>query len=834
MQGPLWAMIHCGLSGSTVSLSYRDALGHRHDRLTAGTLDAESRTIFVPSESRWVRTIQEDLERISGEARHSVPVFVETARTHADIDWERMLGTILDPAEVAEVAFVRKTPSEGVATSSTHRRLVIAKGVELDSEVDVPDWTVVGMGGASWAAHGGAGVALVRAQDLAGELRRLSRIHVDNRPNLVIPYGSEARKITRAGRPPKGVALMAIETDQPTGPVQDVLEGIETGTIMDIAKRRGVLLAADPVTLIGLNAMSAPSVGSTSWPNPIGGKEAVARESGGGRRLDAELKPVGEDGVVAEALVVGSPVVSGTRYRLGVRIGEPYDRTVLTTPPPPIEESLPTLNEPVDLEVGVFGDGFRVEGWSVGTLRLPTRGPTSEISFIVVAPVVAAPTQAGFDLSLRFQGNVAQQFKLTATVFPADASGRGDLRLVLTFSRATADESGGLGRRALSISTETRADGTQRMLIWGPGTDHRELSLLLVNSFMTGFHDILNKAFWLNGQPRWEETYPVGRPSADFDETIRKLAHLGDQLKKEVLTRLPPENQSKMRELAQSEHSKIQVVRDEEAAALPWAALYDYPVPDKEDAPVCVGRHDGQHPDSQAFCIKGFWGVRHIIEEVLRSPARRAEPPYERPSQPQAVLVSLDELNLYTQEVVAALREASGFEISPFEGDGDELVDRFWATDPRVAIAVLLGHVELDASAGMLAPARLALPQGRRFSTGAFADRFLKVGTWTPAPGPLVMVLGCTTGPVDLGSAATLTSDFLNAGSPWAVGTCAAITEAMASDLAHKLAAAVFANDSVGHAMRAWREEVLQAGNPIAFACTAVGDVDTGFASVVS
>jgi hypothetical protein len=832
MSGPFWAMIHCGLRGSTVSLSYRDALGQRHSRLTAGTLDVESRTVFVPPESQWVRAIQVDLERISGEARHSVPVFVETARTHADIDWEGMLGTILDPAEASDVAFVRKTLSEGVATSSTQRQLVIAKGVELDSEVDVPDWTVVGIGEGSRVTHGGAGVVLVRAEDLAGELRRLGHVQVDNRPNLVIPYGIGARQIARACRPPKGVALMAIETDQPAGPVHDVLEGIETGTMMNIAKRHGVLLAADPATLVGLNAMTAPSVGNASWPDPIGGAETVGRESGGGRRLDAELRSVGENGLAGEALVVGSLVVSGTRYRLGVRIGEPYDRTVLTTPPPPIEESLPTLTEPVNLEVGVFGDGFRVEGRSVETLHLPTSGPTSEISFIVVAPVVAAPTQAGFDLSLRYQGNVTQQFKLTATVFPADAPGRGDLRLALTFRRATADESGGLGGRALSISTETRVDGAQRLLIWGPGTDHSELNAVLINEFMNQFHKILEEAFWLNGQPRWEETYPAGRPSADFEVTIRKLACLGDQLKNAVLTRLPPENQSKMHELAQSEHHKIQVVRDEDAAALPWVVLYDYPVPDQADAPVCVGRHDGQHPDSQAFCIKGFWGVRHIIEEVVHSPARRAEPPYERPSQAQAVLVSLDELNSYTQGVVAALQEASGLEIRPFEGDSNELIDRLWATDPRVAIAVLLGHV--DASAGKLASARLALRWGRHLSTGAFANHYLKVGTWTPAPGPLAMVLGCTTGPVDLGSATTLTSDFLNAGSPWAVGTCAAITEAMASDLAHTLAAAVFANDSVGQAMRAWREEVLQAGNPIAFACTAVGDVDTGFASVAS
>jgi hypothetical protein len=807
-------------------------LERRHDHLTAGTYNVESRTVFMDPESQWFRTIQEDLERISGEAEHAVPVFVKTARTCADIDWEGALGQFFDPVEAVQAAFIRKTSSTGVATSSTRRRLIIAKGVELDAEVDVSQWTVVGMGEASWAADAGAGVALVHAEDLAAEMRRLKRVRVDNRPNLVISYGDGARETARTYQPPKGVALMAIETDHPAGPVRDVLEGIEYGTMTEFAKLPGVLLAADPANLIGLNAMPPPSAGYSSWPDPVA--EAVARESAEGRRLDAELRAVGEDGRAGEALVPDSVVVSGTRYRLGVRIGMPYDRTVLTAPPPPIEEDLPPLIEPIDLEVGVFGDGFRVEGWSTGTLRLPVTGPTSEISFVVVAPAVMEPTQASFDLALRYQGNVTQQFKLTATVFPPDALGRGDLRCVLTFRRATVDESAKLGRRTLSISTETRADGGHRILIWGPGTDHRELNPLLVNNFMSEFHDILTEAFWLsNGQPRWDATYPTGRPSADFDKTIRKLARLGDVLKNKVLTALSGENQSKMADLAWSEHQTIQVVLDDDAA-LPWAALYDYPVPDQEDAPVCVGDHDGRHPDPQAFCIKGFWGVRHIIEEFPGSLALRAEPPYERPSQAEAVLVSLDELNSYTQEVVAALREASGLEISPFEGGSKELVDRLWAADPRVAIAVLLGHVEFDESAGKLVPPRLALPRGLQFSTGVFTDRFLEVRRWTPEPGPLVMVLGCTTGPVDLGAATTLTSGFLDAGSPWAVGTCAAITEAMASDLAHKLAAAVFANDSVGQAMRAWREEVLQAGNPIAFACRAVGDVDSGFASAAS
>jgi hypothetical protein len=787
-------------------------------------------------EGGWFRTFQENLEQISGEAEHAVPVFVETARTYADIDWEGKLDQFFDPVEAVQAAFIRRTYTAGVATSSTRRRLVVANGAELDAEVDVHGWTVVGKGDASWAAHGGAYVALVHAEDLAEELRLLKRVRVDNRPNLMISYGPEARETARTYQLPKGVAVMAIETNYPAGQVGDVLEGIEHGTMTEFAKQPGVLLAAEPANLIGLNAMTPPSAGYPWWPDPVADPvaEAVAREGAEGRRLDAELKVVGEDGRAGEALMTDSVVVSGTRYRLGVRIGQPYDRTVLTAPPPPIEEDLPPLTKPIDLEVGVFGDGFRVEGWSTGPLRLPVRGPTSEISFVVVAPVVTEPTQASFDLSLRYEGNLTQQFKLTATVFPPDALGQGDLRCVLTFRGATADESAGLGTRALSISTETRADGAQRILIWGSGTDHRELNPLLVNNFMSDFHDILTEAFWLsNGEPRWDATYPAGRPSADFDKTIRKLARLGEELKNKVLTALSPANQSKMRDLAWSEHQTIKVVRDDDAA-LPWAALYDYPLPDQEDAPVCVARHEGRHPDSPAFCIKGFWGVRHIIEEFPRSLARRAKPPYERPSQAQAVLVSLDELNSYTRDVVAALREASGLEILPFEGGSEELVDRLWAADPRVAIAVLLGHVEFDESAGKLAAARLALPQGRRFSTGAFTNRFIKVGKWTPEPGPLVMVLGCTTGPVDLGAATTLTSGFLDAGSPWAVGTCAAITEAMASDLAHKLAAAVFANDSVGQAMRAWREEVLQAGNPIAFACTAVGDVDSGFAAVAS
>src|SRR5689334_19545069 len=114
----------------------------------------------------------------------------------------------------------------------------------------------------------------------------------------MISYGPEARETARTYQLPKGVAVMAIETNYPAGQVGDVLEGIEHGTMTEFAKQPGVLLAAEPANLIGLNAMTPPSAGYPWWPDPVADPvaEAVAREGAEGRRLDAELKVVGEDG----------------------------------------------------------------------------------------------------------------------------------------------------------------------------------------------------------------------------------------------------------------------------------------------------------------------------------------------------------------------------------------------------------------------------------------------------------------------------------------------------------------------------------------------------------
>src|SRR5690348_2094076 len=130
MRTPSWATMHGERRGSTVSLSYQDVLGHRHDHLTAGTFNIESRTVHMDPAGRWFRTFQEHLEQISGEAEHAVPVFVETARTYADIDWEGKLDQFFDPVEAVQAAFIRRTYTAGVATSSTRRRLVVANGAE--------------------------------------------------------------------------------------------------------------------------------------------------------------------------------------------------------------------------------------------------------------------------------------------------------------------------------------------------------------------------------------------------------------------------------------------------------------------------------------------------------------------------------------------------------------------------------------------------------------------------------------------------------------------------------------------------------------------------------
>src|SRR4029453_11903996 len=72
----------------------------------------------------------------------------------------------------------------------------------------------------------------------------------------------------------------------------------------------------------------------------------------------------------------------------------------------------------------------------------------------------------------------------------------------------------------------------------------------------------------------------------------------------------------------------IQVVRRHPEFAFPLAVLYDWALPASADAidkaPVCTGATGDGTPcrcDARAatsVCVRGFWGVRHVIEEFVR------------------------------------------------------------------------------------------------------------------------------------------------------------------------------------------------------------------------
>jgi hypothetical protein len=75
----------------------------------------------------------------------------------------------------------------------------------------------------------------------------------------------------------------------------------------------------------------------------------------------------------------------------------------------------------------------------------------------------------------------------------------------------------------------------------------------------------------------------------------------------------------------------VQVIRADPDQAVPWSLVYDWSLPTAlrgvAAPPVCFGRTDDGRPcthgpDDKKVCVFGFWGIRHLVEELLADRGR--------------------------------------------------------------------------------------------------------------------------------------------------------------------------------------------------------------------
>ena len=232
-----------------------------------------------------------------------------------------------------------------------------------------------------------------------------------------------------------------------------------------------------------------------------------------------------------------------------------------------------------------------------------------------------------------------------------------------------------------------------------------------VNSLRTELNGLVADS---SGYERIFQPVAAGaQPSADVAEAFRKLMRRGGELYRAFFgTASKSSSVRKAVDLvAGSSNQKIQVVRFDDHFVFPWTLLYDFPLPDERQGdpplPLCLGQvvdangvtvacsHTRKTSD---FCVRGFWGVRHYVEELLVQGAGKATS-ISRPSKGPLRLVAASNLTESAALETALKTIESATEVGP--PGGSALLDLLWADPPeRPSILVFLAHLEKENKAG--------------------------------------------------------------------------------------------------------------------------------------
>ena len=559
-------------------------------------------------------------------------------------------------------------------------------------------------------------------------------------------------------------------------------------------------------------------------------------------RVEASPLSAGsETPYVPEPMFPETVLRAGALYWLRVHVGARLPGSLLTERPPPLD---PLLPDPPDergheLEVVVHGQDFAVEGAARQTAYLPLLGGTKPLIFDIRAPAWDAEAVASARVAIYHRGNLLQSFLLHARVAREERHDPSDhhLRAELEFSQsqrlANLDD---IGPRDFSIGANETVAGTHRLIYRSaeseadvPLTDDR------VAREIDRFRTTLLDATFSDPVPE-EQRFPLDGPEDwdTFDDYVRRLARDGRRLFARLLTASNPVKRI-LREVGRSDGKLVQVVLYNSAFSFPWAGIYDRRPP-KTDEKVCLGGRTreeladgaplefrcGHGFNDPAFCVFGFWGVRHRLEYRLPTmgDAIRRIPPLPAGGE---ICLAVGAAEGYTQDLVDKLTEALPGRVKLL-ADEDPL-ELLWGPT-RPAEIVLLGHLTVPED-DPDDPRIEFLGTDRSLSADS-VNALLAEDDWGE-PNSLVLLMACGSAASDLRSLITLHESFTSAQAGAVVGTETPVVESLVSHFAAELTSAMWRDDgrlALGDAMNEVRRALLARGNPLGFGFSAYGNAD--------
>ncbi|MDP1829967.1 MAG: hypothetical protein Q8L48_42285 [Archangium sp.] len=558
----------------------------------------------------------------------------------------------------------------------------------------------------------------------------------------------------------------------------------------------------------------------------------AAPEPDGPRRVDLRLKrrefspALGTASVrdPLQVLWVGRDVTlaANTPYALEVQVGGRHPATLFTSPPPGLDELLQPSRETHLLDVVVFGLDFRIMGSCRAVMELARTGAGPVITFEVKTP--RSPGRARLRVCIYEGNHLLQSFVLRADVQSEERLGTSVLEVVTEFSRSDRmSDLSAFKNRELSIAVNDDPSGSHTLTFKRDTTSGTvRFSERQLEKPVARIRALLREAAFADDGQR----FPANQASVaqHFDATIFALASEGKALSRALKINAPGLERV-LSEVAETEGETLQLVRLRTSYAFPWALLYDFDLPSAAQ-PICrgvdaAGEACKHKASSRAYCINGFWGARHCIEELVS--LSNVKPPPPLPRVPLTLALGVNDA--FTASLSTSLRA-----LTPDFGEHDvttPLIDALSSDSRRPSHLIVLGHLTVvDQDLGVMSISPEAGPA--LLSTTELTDRMGPEGWQTPRP--LVLIMACASGATTVATLNDLVLTVSRCGAAAVVGTECDSYSSVVARFAKDVTTDLWAGGTLGRAMRDFRRTLLRAGNPLGFVFNSVGHSELSFA----
>ena len=561
--------------------------------------------------------------------------------------------------------------------------------------------------------------------------------------------------------------------------------------------------------------------------------EAVSLE-GQRRRVDARIERVEyvmpRDIVRASrhALWVDKDLAlrQGGRYRLRIQIGRRAEGNLISDDTPDLILP-PTPHDQYELDVALFPKDFEARSAQLQRLKLPKAGASRPIWFEIVAPPTLVRAQLRFAIYL---GNhLLQSFLLTAMLAPEETVAKDGVGITVALEAAKSEGFGNLDElrpRAVSIGMNLDDDGMHTLCLkLNEAVAQVKVPPKQLDEHVAKLRAVLEAAAVQDDLPVFsaDDAPLTAKQQEVFDTSVRELAAIGDALHLALFARMPEDVKELLRTLVLLADLPLQFPRLDVNLVMPWPVLYDFGPPKTKNAPVCRGIANDGKPcghgiGDDVYCLNGFWGIRHAVEEHFSDGKRRdttllVESPPDTP-----VLRASDAVNDgFCAALVDDLKKIRADAAALIDGNEDVL-EMLWNVH-RPAVILFLGHFEKNP------PYIEAAGTTKQLTVEEIGKRARRKG-WS-APKTLVLLMAC--------GAMQMTSDtlvdhalaFWSAGAAAIVGSEVTIFPKFACRFVREIVTALLTeNVTLGRAISDFRRRTVSAGNPLAFAFTCLGEAD--------